>query len=209
METQEIVENTNAPQVEDVVETEPKQEMSLAKLKQLERELNSEKAARKKAEQEVEIRKRQELKTKEDYKTLADQLEKELLEEKRKNDVTWSWFENNKKMDTIKAIAASQGLRKDALSILENMELDGVEVEKTSTGRINVLGADAFVSGLKTKMPFLFESKTAKINAENPQVNSGNGPITYERLMQLKEEWRKSGDSAAYSDALRKYKQQL
>lgn len=207
METQEVIEQTTTEA--QIVETPQEETISLAKLKQLERELNSERGARKKAEQEVEVRRRQELKTKEDYKSLADQLEKELHEEKKRNEVTWSWFENNKKMDTVKAIAASHGIRKEALSIIEGMDLDGVDIEKTSTGRINVLGAETFVSGLKSKMPFLFENKTAKINAESPQVSNGSGPITYEKLMELKEEWKKTGDSAAYAKALQMYKQQI
>lgn len=208
METQETVSDVTTETTTQ--ETQPPEEtISLAKLKQLERELNGERTARKKAEQEVEVRRRQELKTKEDYKSLADQLEKELHEEKKRNEVTWSWFENNKKMDTVKAIAASNGIRKEALSILEGMDLDGVDIEKTSTGRINVLGAETFVSSLKSKMPFLFENKSAKINAESPQVSNGNGPITYEKLMELKEEWKKTGDSAAYAKALQMYKQQI
>jgi hypothetical protein len=113
----------------------------------------------------------------------------------------------DKKYSAVKAAALSSGLRKEALSDLELIDLEGVEIETTSTGRINVLNADRVVEQLKTQRPHWFGRKGGNINSGDPEV-VGSKEVTYDDLYKAEEKARKSGDYAPYKSLLMKFRQQ-
>lgn len=76
-------------------------------------------------------------------------------------------FVNDKKMDAIKREALKHGIRPEAIDDLDMLANDEVEIETTSTGKINILGADSFVEKVKAIKPYWFQELTA------PTVNNG------------------------------------
>lgn len=156
-------------------------------------------------EAQLEVERRNKLKEKEDWKSYAETLEKELESTKTERQALSQAMIYDKKVEAIRISALNTGIRKDAIKHLEKFGTDGVEIETTSTGRINVLGADQFVARLKAEAPYLFDVKGSKVNAESPSM-IGKSEITIEKLNELRDHWKKTGDSAPYQAALLEFR---
>ncbi len=106
------------------------------------------------------------LREKEDWKTLAERekvrAEKLDADNKKLTDV----FLRTHKYGEVKKVAVEMGLRGEAMDDLDLLDIDGVKVEATSSGRYLVHGAKEYVEELKGKKPHWFKkSGPADINA--------------------------------------------
>jgi hypothetical protein len=92
---------------------------------------------------------------------------------------------------------------------IDLIDLDDVVVETTSTGKVNILGADSFAEKLKTLKPHWFEVKgTTVVNSNTPRVEGSAGPITVEQVLAAEKEGRKKGDLTQYRELYNQYRQQ-
>ena len=143
----------------------------------------------------------------EQWKQLAEINEKKFLEAEEKRKRQNDTILNHTKYETLKRVAVSNGIRKEALEDLDLLSLESIEVEATTSGRFNVHGAEDYVTRLKKLKPHWFNDSTA------PRVNSGGGGAppqakkhTPESLMMIE---RKHGyRSAEYKKAFQEYTQQ-
>lgn len=135
---------------------------ALKDLHKFKREAEDTKAALAKIEEER-------LREKEDWKGLAERekLKAEKLEadNKKLTDV----FLRTQKYSAVKTAAVEAGLLPEALDDLELLELNGVAVETTNTGRYSVQGAKEFVEELKGKKSHWFGHK------KPVDINGGTG----------------------------------
>lgn len=103
------------------------------------------------------------------------------------------------------------GFRDDAERYLEFEDLKDIEIETTSKGRVNVLGAQEWAAEYQRKNEFLFEAKKA------PKVSSADGrsgnrtdsePLTPAKLIELEKIARRTGkadDDKKYREAVLQY----
>lgn len=160
-----------------------------------------------KLKDELSQKELQALKSKEEWKKVAELKEQEAAEAQEKYQNLQGAFVNDRKASAIRAAALEAGVRKEALDDLELFPFDDVVVEHTSTGRVNVLNAKEAIDRLKLTKPYLFGSKRVNVNPSGPDVVSG-GKITYEQVKKADEEARKTGDYAPYYEVLRKFQSQ-
>lgn len=150
------------------------------------------------------------LKETNDYKTLAEQREAELTEIRTENERIKSAIVAEKKFNTVAEECRKLGLLPGAASDLEMLDLDAVQVETTSTGKTNILGADKFAARLKAAKPHWFGGKsTSHVNTGKPGVlEDADGAITIDQLVELEKDAKKTGDKSKYTAAFNKYQQQ-
>ncbi len=203
--TEETVVNSD---VNTQLEMQVEDTVSITKLKEAQRQAQLAEAKAQKLMSELETHKKAQMKSTGDLKAYAETLEKEVESIRKERDMTWQWIENDKKMSEIKVQAVAHGMRKEALDMLAKMDFDDVVLEKTTTGRMNVLGADRAVARLKSQMPFLFEQKSVKVNAESPATTGAQNKITYEEIRKLQDQAKKTGDWSSLEKALVEYKKQ-
>jgi len=160
--------------------------------------------------EKLKAKETEDLKKREEYKALYEreaQRAKELEEKDQKRDEA---YVNDKKFSTLKAHAEKLGLRSEALADLELVGLDDIVAETTSTGKINILGADKAAERLKQIRPHWFESKSApKINANTPGVFSG-ASISVDDVLSAEKKAKsgKAEDVKAYEETVRKFRSQ-
>ena len=171
----------------------------LLKRKTRERELED---RLKSFESEQENLKTQSLKEKEDWKKLAEVKEKETLEFKKKLESQEKLTANYFKRAEVRAEAIKSGMREAALDDLDLIGYSGVDLETTSTGKLNVLGADKFVERLKATKPFWFEDKKAPMIDGNTPTTTKGPKMSMSDILKL----QKQGKQAEYEAALRNYK---
>lgn len=97
------------------------------------------------------------------------------LEVKRREEMeaelntTKSTFWNGLKYQEIKNQALKAGIRSDAIEDLSLFDASEVEVETTSHGNANILGAKEFIEKLKMTRPYLFQdNRPPNINGTMP-----------------------------------------
>ena len=149
------------------------------------------------------------LKESENWKELATKYEQRALTAEEKSDkVQQSWISSEKFAD-IKARAMRHGLLPEAVDDLAALGTDEVEVETTSTGRINVLGGDAWVEKIKMLKPHYFSGqRVPNVNTTTVGLGQPEGPVDLGLVRKLERESKKTGDTTAYNLALKKYQQQ-
>ena len=142
------------------------------------------------------------MKEKEDWKKLAELREQEATELKKRLDTTGKATTEYFKKAEIRAQAMKAGIRESALDDLDLLQFSEVNVETTSTGRINVLGADKAVERIKATRPFWFEDKKAPaIDTTNPKVSKGQ-KLNMKDILKL----QKEGKTEEYQAAVMKLK---
>lgn len=151
----------------------------------------------------------QKLQEKNEFKTLYERTKSEKEELQGKLENLGKSLVVTRKMESVKAAARKAGIMDSAESDLELLDLDGIEIETTSRGTINVLGADEYIAELKRKRPHWFGNKVA------PKINSGGAgtvdpgqPITPDQVAQLEQEGRRKGDMSEYHKVYQLYKAQ-
>jgi phenylalanyl-tRNA synthetase alpha subunit len=112
----------------------------------------------------------QRLQEKENFKELWE-LEKQKREqaEQKSTQMTETYFNGLKKI-AIKQEATKLGILPEAIEDLDNTDNSMVQIETTSTGNVNVIGAREFIESLKERKNHWF-SKTGAPNINN-QIGS-------------------------------------
>lgn len=148
------------------------------------------------------------LKAESKWKELAEAKEKEASDAKTESERLRTSYVDEKKFSAVHAKALALGLRPEAASDLEMLDLAQIQVETTSTGKINILGADKFAERLKTLKPHWFDKPKPKVNGGNSKVLDSSDPISAQDVMAAEKEGRKSGDMTKYQETFKKFQQQ-
>ncbi len=172
-------------------------------------ELHKHKKSNKELTEEKKKNEEARLKEANDWKTLAEAREKERDESKAETSRIMNSFTEDKKFNAVQAAATALGLKPEAMSDLENLDLSKVQIETTSTGKINVLGSKEFAENLKTLKPHWFGEKSApRVNSDGTRVRDNGGAITPQAILKAEQEGRKSGDMSGYTALVKKYQTQ-
>lgn len=115
---------------------------------------------------------------------------------------------NDKKFSAVREAAVKAGLRPEAIADLELVALDKVQVEKSDTGRVTVMGVDSLVDNIKLSRPHWFGSSKTSIAGSMPNVSSGGGLVTKEEIVKLSLDAKRSGDYTAYEQKMRQFQKQ-
>jgi len=144
------------------------------------------------------------------WKEIAEAKEKEAETLKADNKRMQDSYLGDKKFNAVQAKCLALGLRAEAASDLEMLDLDAVTIETTSTGKVNVLGVDKFAERLKTLKPHWFaDPKQTKINSDGTRViEGGNGLLTPADLLAAEKEAKKTGDHTKYYNLHKQYQTQ-
>lgn len=172
-------------------------------------DMKKHKARADKLEQERKQEKESKLKEQNQWKEIAETKEREAAEAKQEADNLRASYVNDKKFNAVRSKCEALGLRPEAISDLEALDLEDIQIETTSTGKINVLGADKFASALKARKPHWFSDKAApKVNTNGQRVIEGSGEVTVAELLKVEAEGKKSGNMQPYYELHKKYQQQ-
>lgn len=119
-------------------------------------------------------------------------------------------FLGMQKSSAVKNEAVKLGIRKEAMADLDLLSLDDVTIETTSTGKINVLGADSFAEKIKAMKPHWFGGQGAPgVNTTNPGTSTdGTGPVTVAQVLAAEKEAMKTGDRTKYTQLHNKFREQ-
>lgn len=145
------------------------------------------------------------------WKELAERHEKTAKDWQEKFSGLSQSVVKDKKISAVREAALKSGIRQEALQDLEMLELRDVQVETTSTGRINVLGAETAISNLKTLRPHWFGGSSGPgVNTNTPGVtgNGTPGTVTIQQVITAEKEAKKTGDSTAYIRLFKAYQAQ-
>jgi len=168
----------------------------------------------KKALKEIESTKKQQelqsLKEKQEWQKIAELKEAEANQEREERTKLTKAVVTDKKMSAIREAAMKAGVLDTALDDIDLLNWNDVEVETTSTGRINVIGADDAVKRLKTLKPHWFGKSVGKVNSKIPETTKQNSDVvTLEKIVKLRKEAMQSGDYSTYESAHKQYQAQL
>lgn len=166
----------------------------IQKFKQLAKEYEAE-VARK--EQMLKDQEEQKLAEANDWKQLAEKRALELKDMEGKYSSLNSNIVRREKLSVLEKAAMQLGIKN--VDDIASFGLDAdVVVETTSTGRINVLGADEAVKKLKQDRPYLFKSGSGSINTGEPGVSSMGNAVSFAELEKARVKAETSGDYKEY-----------
>jgi hypothetical protein len=149
------------------------------------------------------------LKEQNKWKELAETNEREAKEAREEANKIKGSYVNERKFNAVRSKCEALGLRAEALTDLEMLDLEDIQIETTSTGKINVLGADKFATQLKTRKPHWFaEKKAPSVNTNGARILDSGDAITAKDLLSAEKEGRKSGDLSKYYELHKKFQQQ-
>lgn len=158
---------------------------------------------------ERETEKANKMKADNQWKELAEANELKAREAAERAEKIQNSYLGEKKFNAIQSKCQALGLRPEAVADLELLDLEAVQVETTSTGKINILGADKFAERLKTLKPHWFaEKSTTTVNTNGTRVVDKDGAITPADILKAEKEAHKTGDKSKYNDLFKKYQQQ-
>jgi len=144
---------------------------------------------------------------KQEWQKVAELKEKEANEEREKSSRLMKTIITDKKMAAIRNAATKEGILDSALEDLELIDWSDVEIETTSSGRINVHGAEDAIKRTKALKPHWFGKAGAKFSTRVPGAREGEGEalVTVEKLNKLRTEAKKSGDYSTYEKAFKSF----
>ncbi len=173
-------------------------------------ELHGHKKTAKELKEAADKAETERLKAQDQWKELAERHEKAANEWKEKYTGLTGTIVKDKKLSAVREEALKNGIRQEALSDLDMLELREVQVETTSTGRINVSGANAAIANLKALKPHWFGGAASPgVNVTTPGVvNAPTGTISIADLRKAEVEGKKSGDSTTYYKLVKQYQEQ-
>lgn len=169
----------------------PEETVSKAELQKVLDEMHKFKKEAKEAKTELEKQKIEKLKDQQNWQAIAELKEKEAVEYQEKFSALSENLIFDKKIAAVKEAALKQGILSTAMDDLEMYDMSSVVIEKTSTGRINVLGADQWVQALKMRKPYMFETKGSKVNPETPGV-TGSKNVGWDEVKVAQAAWKKN-----------------
>ena len=162
---------------------------TVGSLKFYKEQLEAERKEREKIAKELELVKTGQLKEKENWKQLYENelTERQKIEEKLKT-VSTNVIENLK-IKEIEKEAIANGILPEALEDLSLVDSSMIEVETTSTGRINFNNVKEFIESLKIKKPYLFTKKgPPTINNNQPNNNYAPKEYSASEILKLQKE---------------------
>lgn len=140
------------------------------------------------------------LKASNQWKELAEIKEQKLREAEEKNIQFKNAYVQDKKMEVVKREAIKAGIRDEAIMDLDLVDLSMLEIETTSTGRINVLNVEKAIENLQSTRPYWFKSQNApNINNSLPSVNKP-ADLSINDILKLQKT-----NPAAYNKAMQDY----
>lgn len=146
-----------------------------------------------------------ELKQKEEWQKFAQLKEQEAGEYRTKYEALQQNLVVEKKYNALKNEAVKLGLRQEAISDLELVDLSDIQIESTSTGKYNVLGAEKYAERLKAVRPHWFGGQTVNVNTSSVRVQ-GSESVDPKAILKAESEGRKSGDMSEYKRLISLYK---
>lgn len=199
-QAQESVTEERAPAEETVSKAEFERALAdMHKYKQQVREMS----------QASQAEKERLMREQENWKGLAELKEQELNEHKEKLEAIQNSLVKREKFNALEKAARAAGIRDEAINDLEYFGMDKLQVETTSTGRVNVLGVEGAIANLKLSRPYMFGGQKTVVNGNVPNVNnSDSGVVSEKDLIKLSNDARKSGDYTEYEKAFKQYRQQ-
>lgn len=208
-ETPKTETTTETPKTETVTTPAKEETVTKAEFDKVMAELHKHKKSAATLREEKEAEKLKTMKEQNQWKEIAEAKEREAAEHKTQAEKIQNSFLGERKFNALKDAASKLGLRPEAVSDLEMLDLDPITIETTNTGKINVLGADKFAERLKTLKPHWFGAKTVSgVNGATSQVLDSNAPITAKDIIAAEMAGRKSGDMSAYHATFKKFQQQ-
>jgi len=156
--------------------------------------LAAERQEKEKLAKQIEEMQTNQLQEKENFKQLwQNEKQKREAAENKLDGVTREHV-NYLKTSAIKTEAMKLGIRPEAMEDLNMLDTSMVEIETTSTGNVNILGAKEFIDGLKEKKPFWFNKGNPPIiNNAMPEGGAAKKKYTGAELEDLREK-----DPSAY-----------
>ena len=121
------------------------------------------------------------------WKELAEKFKKEKESVAGEFDTFKDYFVKEKKYSAIQQEAIKAGIREEALNDLSLLDSsDTVQIETTSTGKVNVLGTKEFVENLKTIRPHWFKNATPpRINTASPEYSAEKKELSVSDILKL------------------------
>lgn len=169
-------------------------------------DLHKEKTARRELEEKLKTQEMEKLKAAENWKAVAEAKEKEAQEANDKLAARESADQERQKLSAFREAAVRAGIRKEAMSDLKMVSLDGLIVDPSTD---NVIGVDKAIEALKLQRPHWFSgSKAPGINLNQPSVVEGE-KVSFDELKKLEIDAKKTGDYSKYTAATIRMKQQL
>jgi len=146
------------------------------------------------------------MKAQEKWKELAELQEKEKLEALAKLENVNTAVAKDKKYTAVKLAAQSLGIRKEALEDLELLDFPEVQIEVTSLGNVNIVGAATAVERLKLIRPHWFGKKATALNSSSPEIVEG-AKITTQQVIDARKKASKSKNPSDYDSYEKLHKQ--
>lgn len=146
------------------------------------------------------------LKEKEQWKELYEKAESERQKAEDHSKKLQESYINSQRFSALKSECQKLGILDSAARDLDMIDLEQVKFETTSTGRVNVLNAKEVAEDVKRTRPHWFgKPGVPSVNTSTPQVMGSGEAMTYEQVMKLEQQWRKTKslqDEQAYKKAL-------
>lgn len=188
------------PKADEVVPVKAYEEVKndMLKFKQQLRTIEKEKEELSKRAKELELAG---LRAKEDYKAMYEDAEKRAADADAKFKQSQRAIIDDKKLFAMRSELQRLGMIDQALGDVERMiDLEDVEVEFTSSGRVNVLNAKDLAERFKAQRPFLFQQASGpKVNTQTPGVISPS-TVSMDMVKQLEAKWKKERTAVAEAD---------
>lgn len=112
----------------------------------------------------------------------------------------------DKKYTAIKLAAQSSGIRKEALDDLDLLEFPEVQIEVTSLGNINIVGAQAAVDRLKMIRAHWFGKRPTSLDSSSPEIIEG-AKITIHQVIDARKKASKTKTPSDYDSYEKLHKQ--
>lgn len=148
------------------------------------------------------------LRAKEDYKQMYEQEAAAKKEIEGKYKMTVSAVVDSAKWNAISRELISMGLNPDPQNLKDVerlVDFTAIEVEGTTTGRVNVLNAKEFSEKFKSQRPYLFQTPgKTNINTGNPTIITPQN-VTMDSVKAAEAEYKKTRSP----DAEKRYKEAL
>lgn len=183
--------------VDDKAEIETKALRDLQKYKGRVKELED-------AQEQSRISK---MRDKEQWQDLSNDWQQKAETAEKENKTLKDGMVYDKKYSAVREFALKAGIRQEALKDLELVDFDDVDIEYTSTGRVNVLNAERAVERIKSTRPHWFGNRRTNVNSSDPEVVSG-GNVSYADIVKAENKAKESGDYAPYKALQMRYKEQ-
>lgn len=185
-------------QTNDPQSTQQADDRSVGGIKYYKELLDKERQEREKLSSEIENIRKGKLIEQNQWKELYEQEQKKSVELQSKLSNISTAFIDDKKRSVIEKEAIAAGILPSALEDLDLIDKSIIEVETTSTGKINFNNVKTFVDTLKLKKPHWFGAGVdPNINNKRPEFNQ-TGELNIDQILELQ-----SKDPKKYNEIMR------